>query len=129
MFFLYMCVRQNLCIFLKSFDESDHIIGEDWMSENARYCRSSNICWVSIFANFARRTNSRMQECRENYTHNSATKENENSRILNFVKSPNMRNSRKFKHANIIRSTVCVRWENTATVSVVLNTFRSCVLV
>ena len=32
---------------------------------------------------------------------------NENSRILNFVKSPKIKNSRKFKHAKITRSTVC----------------------
>ena len=33
-------------------------------------------------------------------------KKNENSRILNFVKSPKIKNSRKFKHAKITRSTV-----------------------
>ena len=42
------------------------------------YCRSGNIREVSIFANFARRTNSRIQESRENYFYNSATKEKEN---------------------------------------------------
>ena len=43
---------------------------------------------------------------REKYFYNSATKVNENSQILKFVKSPKIRNSRKFKHAKIIRSTV-----------------------
>ena len=33
-------------------------------------------------------------------------KKNENSRILNFVKSPKTGNPRKFKHAKITRSTV-----------------------
>ena len=35
------------------------------------------------------RTNSRIQESRENYFYNSATEENENLLILNFVKVPN----------------------------------------
>ena len=39
------------------------------------YCRSGFICEVLIFANFARRTNSRIQESRENYYCNSGTKE------------------------------------------------------
>ena len=34
-------------------------------------------------------------------------KKNENSRFLNLVKSFKIRNSRKFKHVEIIRSTVC----------------------
>ena len=38
------------------------------------YRRSGNIREVLIFANFARRTNSRIQESRENYYYNSATK-------------------------------------------------------
>ena len=71
-----------------------------------KYCRSVNIPEVLIFANFARRTNSRIQESRENYYYNSATEENGNSRILNFVKSPKIRKSRKFKLAKITRSTV-----------------------
>ena len=32
-------------------------------------------------------------------------KKNENSRIVNFVKSPKIRNSRKFEHAKMTRST------------------------
>ena len=36
-------------------------------------CRSGNIREVLIFANFARRTISRIQEYRENYYYNSAT--------------------------------------------------------
>ena len=39
------------------------------------YCRSGNICEVLIFANFARRTNSRLREYRENDNINSAIKE------------------------------------------------------
>ena len=35
-------------------------------------------------------------------------KKTENSRILNFVKSPKITNSRKFKHAKITRSTLLV---------------------
>ena len=51
------------------------------------YCRSGNIREVLIFANFARRINSRIQDSRENYYYNSACKKNEYSPILNFVKS------------------------------------------
>ena len=63
-------------------------------------CRSGNISEVLIFANFERRTNSRIQESRENYYYNSTNKQkkNANSRLFNFVKSPKIRNSRKFKH-------------------------------
>ena len=75
---------------------------------NFIYCRSGNIREVLIFANFARRTNSRIQEPRENYHYNSATEKNLNSRILNFVKSPKIRNSRKIKHAKITRFTVYI---------------------
>ena len=39
-----------------------------------RHGRSGNIRKVLIFANFARRTNSRIQESRENYYYISATK-------------------------------------------------------
>ena len=38
------------------------------------YCRSGNIREVLIFENFERRRNSRIQESRENYFYNSATK-------------------------------------------------------
>ena len=62
------------------------------------YCRSGNFC------EFSKRTNWGIQEFRENYYYSSATEEN--SRILNFVKSPKIRNSRKFQNAEIIRSTV-----------------------
>ena len=37
------------------------------------YCGAGNIREVLIFANFATRTNSRIQESRENYYSNSAT--------------------------------------------------------
>ena len=40
-----------------------------------KYCRSDNFREVLFFGNFARRVNSRMQESRENYHYNSATKE------------------------------------------------------
>ena len=39
------------------------------------YCRSGNICEVLKFVNFAKSTNSRIQESRENYYYNSATEE------------------------------------------------------
>ena len=39
------------------------------------YCESCNIREVLIVANFARRTNSRIQESREKYLYNSVTKE------------------------------------------------------
>ena len=61
-------------------------------------CRSGNIRKVLIFGNFARRTYSRIQESRENYFYNSAT--NSKSR-----KNFKIKNSRKFKHARITRST------------------------
>ena len=38
------------------------------------YCRSGNFREVLIFENFARRTNSRIQESRENHHYNSAIK-------------------------------------------------------
>ena len=39
------------------------------------HCRSGNIREVSIFANFARSTNSQIQDSRENYYYSSGTKE------------------------------------------------------
>ena len=45
------------------------------VGENVNYCRSGNIREVLIFANFTSRTNSRIQESRENYYFNSATEE------------------------------------------------------
>ena len=56
---------------------------------NKRYCRSGNIREIIIFTNLARRTNSRIQESRENYYYSSATNIN-----------------RKYKQANILRSIV-----------------------
>ena len=38
------------------------------------YCRSGNVREVLIFANFARTTNPQIEESRENYFYNSATK-------------------------------------------------------
>ena len=45
--------------------------------KKTKYCRSGNICEVLIFANFARMTNLRIQEFRENYYYDSTTKEKE----------------------------------------------------
>ena len=39
------------------------------------YCKSDNIREVLIFANFAKRISSRIQEPRENYYYNSVTEE------------------------------------------------------
>ena len=39
------------------------------------YCGSGSIRGVLIFANFGSRTNSQIQESRENYYYNSATEE------------------------------------------------------
>ena len=76
------------------------------------YCRSGDVREVLIFANFARSKNLGIQESRKNHYYNSATKEKkENSRILSFVGSPKIRNSRKFKHAKITRSTVVLTLE------------------
>ena len=47
------------------------------MPASCAYCRSGNIREVLMTTNFARRTNSRIQESRENYYYNSATKEKE----------------------------------------------------
>ena len=58
------------------------------------------------FAIFARRTNSRIGESRENYYYNSPLIETDNSRSLDFTKSPKITNSRKWCHAKITRSTV-----------------------
>ena len=41
-----------------------------------KYCKSGNIREVSVFANFASSTNSRIQESLENYYYNIATKKN-----------------------------------------------------
>ena len=61
-----------------------------------KYCRSGNIREVLIFANFASRTNSRIQEFRENYFYNSTNKEK-----WKFANS---------KHAKIIRSILTRCW-------------------
>ena len=71
------------------------------------YCRSGNIREILIFANFARGdkfTNSRISQ--KNIIIIVLPKKNENSQILNSVKSTKIRNSRKFKHTNMTRSTV-----------------------
>ena len=66
-------------------------------------CNSGNIREILIFANFARSTNKNLAKI---ITVIALLKKNENSRILEIVKSRKIRNSRKFKHANISRSTV-----------------------
>ena len=70
------------------------------------YCRSSNIRDVLIFTNFAKRTNSRIQESCENYYYIGATIVK--MKIREFLTLSEISNSRKFKHAKITRSTVCV---------------------
>ena len=62
------------------------------------YYKSGIFHEVLIFTNFARRTNLRIEESRENYYYNiiALLKKNEISRILNFVKSFKIRNSGKF---------------------------------
>ena len=68
-----------------------------------KYCRYGNIREIFIFA---RRPYLRIQESRESYSYNWLLKKNANSQIINFVKSPKNRNSQKFKHSKITRSTV-----------------------
>ena len=70
------------------------------------YCTSGDIREVLIFANLASRKNSWIQESRKNY-YNIAPKKNEKSRILNFLKSPQIINSQNFEYAKINRSIVC----------------------
>ena len=54
---------------------------------------------------------------------------NENSRILNFAKSPKIGNSRKFKHAKITRSTVCVEWSHgTPEIATILDQYSTSVV-
>ena len=48
--------------------------GYDFPMVNIGYCVSGNIRQVLIFPKFARRTNSRIHESRENYYYNSASK-------------------------------------------------------
>ena len=57
----------------------------------ALYFISVNIRKVLIFANFARRTNSRIRESRNFFFIIAILRRNENSRILNFVKSPKLK--------------------------------------
>ena len=57
-----------------------------------------------MFANFARRTNSRIYESREIFIIVMLPIiEINNSRILDFVKFPKIKNSRKSNHAKITR--------------------------
>ena len=62
----------------------------------SEYCRSGDIRDVLIFANFARRTNSRIPESRENYYYNSTYKEKEK-----FVNSKLREKSQNKKFAKI----------------------------
>ena len=71
------------------------IVGRSYLKKIQIWCSSGNIREVLIFTNFSRRRHSRIPGFRENYYYNSTTK----------VKSPKIRNSRKFEHAEITRST------------------------
>ena len=51
-----------------------------------QYCKSGNIRDVLIFANFARRRNSEIEESRENYYYNIATEDKWKFANSNFVK-------------------------------------------
>ena len=53
------------------------------------YCRSGNICEVFIFANFARKTNSRIQESREYLYYNSTVKKNINLKLREKAQNQN----------------------------------------
>ena len=75
------------------------------------YCRSGNIREVLIFSTFARRSNLRIEEFRENYYHKSDTFiEIDNLRILDFTKIPKITTSRKSKHAKNTRPDSIIRW-------------------
>ena len=54
---------------------SFHLVG------NFIYCRSGNIREVLIFANFVGGGNSRIQDSRENYYYNRATKKSQNQKF------------------------------------------------
>ena len=75
------------------------------------YCRSGNIRKVLIFSTFARRSNLRIEEFRENYYHKSDTFiEIDNLRILDFTRIPKITTSRKSKHAKNTRPDSMIRW-------------------
>ena len=66
---------QLFCYFVTGRNTSLYDLSYRGHSGHILYCRSGNTREVLIFANFARRTNSRIQESREKYYYNSATKE------------------------------------------------------
>ena len=70
------------------------------------YCRSGNIRRVLIFAVSRGGQIREFKDLAKIITIIALLGRNENSRILNFVKSPKITNSRKSKHAKITRSTV-----------------------
>ena len=73
------------------------------------YLRSVNIHEVLIFANFEWGGQiSEFKNLAKIIIIIALLKKNENSRIINFVKIPKIRNSRKCKHAKTTRSTVCI---------------------
>ena len=78
------------------------------LANTETYCRSGNICEVLFFANFARRTNSRTQQSRENYYSNSASKEKSTFANSKLREKSIIGNSRKCIHAKMTRSTVSI---------------------
>ena len=73
--------------------------------DNVIYCRYGNICEVLIFVNFARRTNSRIQESPGNYYYNIATKE---EKFVNYKQREKSKNKKfsKIKTREMIKFTV-----------------------
>ena len=67
---------------------------------------SGNIREVLIFANFVRRTNSRIQESCENYYYDSATEEKEKFANSTLREKSENKKFAKLKHAKISRCTV-----------------------
>ena len=73
------------------------------------YCSSDDISEVLIFAS---RTNSRIQESCEKYYYYSDTEENLKCKNSKLREKLQIKYSRKFKHAKITKSTVCIDNEN-----------------
>ena len=68
-----------------------------------------NFLYEIIGKIIAKRPNLRIKESREHYYTIALLKQNENLRALNFLKSNKIKNSRKFTHVKITRSTVYSR--------------------
>ena len=99
---LYKCYTNVLCLLGTDFHEIVHLFCRVFVLVNwhiswkcvykTAYYRFGNIREFLIFANFARRTNSRIQESREYYYYNSITKEKEKSANSKLrEKSPNQK--------------------------------------